>query len=149
MSISHTILLVEDNRNDILLMQRAFRKANIITPLQVVEDGDGAVQYLLGERQYADRSLYPLPAVILLDLKLPRLSGFEVLEWRQQQPELRRLPVVVLTSSGEMSDVHRAYDLGANSYLVKPPTSVALEVMMQSVNSYWLAYNHKPQFQDA
>ncbi len=97
-----TILLVEDNPKDVLLIQRAFCKANIANPLQVVEDGEAAIRYLLGEEYYSDRTRYPIPILILLDLKLPRKSGAEVLAWLRQQPELKRLSVVVLTSSKEM-----------------------------------------------
>ncbi|MBE9104651.1 response regulator, partial [Nostoc cf. edaphicum LEGE 07299] len=96
-----TILLVEDNHKDVLLLQRALRKANIVNPVQVVNDGDAAVLYLSGEEPYGDRTRYPLPVLILLDLKLPRRSGAEVLMWLRQQPELKRLPVVVFTSSRE------------------------------------------------
>src|SRR6478672_12672813 len=115
-----TILLVEDDSNDVLLIQRAFRKASLSNPLQIVEDGEAAILYLKGEESFADRDRYPLPRLILLDLKLPRKSGFEVLVWLRQQPKFYGLPVVVLTSSKEKNDIQQAYLLGANSYLVKP-----------------------------
>ncbi len=139
-----TILLVEDNLNDVLLMRRAFAKAQLPNPVEVVGDGDTAVAYLAGENQYADRRRYPLPVVLLLDLKLPRRSGFEVLEWLRRQPGLRRLPVVVLTSSQEMADVNRAFDLGANSYLVKPVAPAALLDLVKTLGLYWLDYNQQP-----
>ncbi|MCK5545342.1 MAG: response regulator, partial [Desulfobulbaceae bacterium] len=91
----HTILLVEDNPNDVILIERAFRKANIANPLQRVTDGEQAVAYLAGERPYAERARCPLPVLMLLDLKLPRKSGLEVLEWLRDQPSLKRLPVIV------------------------------------------------------
>lgn len=143
---TQTILLVEDNPVDILLMQRAFRNetfANI--SLQIVRDGDAAVFYLNGDGEYSDRDRYPLPAIILLDLKLPRRSGHEVLVWLKQQPELKRLPVVMLTSSRQTPDVKRAYDLGVNSYLVKPVGFASLLEMMQSFNDYWLNYTELPE----
>ena len=143
---TQTILLVEDNPVDILLMQRAFRNetfANI--SLQIVRDGDAAVFYLNGDGEYSDRDRYPLPAIILLDLKLPRRSGHEVLVWLKQQPELKRLPVVMLTSSRQTPDVKRAYDLGVNSYLVKPIGFASLLEMMQSFNEYWLNYTELPE----
>ena len=112
-----SILLVEDDYNDILLIQRAFRKAEIQQSMLQVTDGDEAIAYLSGEGQYTDRQTYPIPSLILLDLKLPRRSGLEVLAWIRQQTKLKRLLVVVLTSSQENSDLNRAYDLGANSYL--------------------------------
>jgi CheY-like chemotaxis protein len=115
-----TILVVEDNEDDVLLIQRAFRKAAIANPLRVLRDGNQAVAYLSGAEPYADRRECPLPALVLLDLKLPRRSGLEVLKWLRQQPGIGRLITVVLTSSRESADVNRAYELGANSYLVKP-----------------------------
>ncbi len=116
----YSILLVEDDSNDILFVQRAFRQVNANNPIRIVKDGDAAVEYLAGEGEYANREQYPLPALILLDLKLPRRSGIEILQWLKQQPGLKRIPVVVLTSSKEGLDVDRSYDLGVNSYLVKP-----------------------------
>ncbi|WP_339382704.1 response regulator [Microcoleus asticus] len=146
MKVMQTILLVEDNPVDILLMQRAFRNEIFTnTSLQIVRDGDAAVFYLNGDGEYSDRDRYPLPAVILLDLKLPRRSGHEVLVWLKQQPELKRLPVVMLTSSKETIDVKRAYDLGVNSYLVKPIGFASLLEMMQSFNEYWLNYTELPE----
>jgi CheY-like chemotaxis protein len=137
------ILLVEDNPDDILLIRRAFRKAGAFDSLEVVEDGEKAVAYLGGTGDYAAREL---PAVVLLDLKLPRRSGIEVLEWLRSQPGLRRIPVVVLTGSGERSDVNRAFDAGANSYLVKPVQFDALIDVMKLLNVYWLLLNQRPDF---
>ena len=146
MKVMQTILLVEDNPVDILLMQRAFRNEIFTnTSLQIVRDGDAAVFYLNGDGEYSDRDRYPLPAIILLDLKLPRRSGHEVLVWLKRQPELKRLPVVMLTSSKETIDVKRAYDLGVNSYLVKPIGFASLLEMMQSFNEYWLKYTELPE----
>jgi len=138
------ILLVEDSPDDALLIQRAFRKANLANPVQLVRDGEEAVAYLSGATPYEDRGRFPLPVFMLLDLKLPRRSGLEVLAWLRQEPAVRRLPVVVLTSSRESVDVNRAYDLGANSYLVKPPDAETLKEMLTRVNSYWLALNKPP-----
>ncbi|HSF73477.1 MAG TPA: response regulator [Microcoleus sp.] len=146
MTQTQTILLVEDNPVDILLMQRAFRNETFAnTSLQIVRDGDAAVFYLNGDGEYSDRDRYPLPAIILLDLKLPRRSGHEVLVWLRQQPELKRLPVVMLTSSRQTPDVKRAYDLGVNSYLVKPVGFASLLEMMQSFKEYWLNYTELPE----
>lgn len=140
----YNILLVEDDPNDVFLIQRAFRKANLVKPIQVVQDGEAAMQYLSGYSCYGDRDRYPMPMLILLDLKLPRRSGLEVLEWLRQQPQLKRLLVVVLTSSKENSDLNRAYDLGVNSYLVKPVSFDGLLEMVKNLNQYWLILNEKP-----
>lgn len=146
MTTAHTILLVEDDPNDILLTQRAFRKANLANAsMQVVSDGDAAVFYLSGRGEYADRERYPLPTLVLLDLKLPRRSGHEVLAWLRQQPELKRLPAIILTSSQENIDINHAYDLGANSYLVKPIGLTALIEVMQTLKLYWLLLNEQPE----
>jgi CheY-like chemotaxis protein len=135
---NHTILLVEDDHNDVLLIKRAFQKVKIANPIIVLNDGEQAISYLAGREPYIER---PLPVLILLDLKLPRKSGHEVLEWLRQQQTLKRLPVVVLTASSESSDINRAYDLGANSYLVKPVTFGALVEMVKTLNLYWLIFN--------
>lgn len=139
-----TLLLVEDDPNDVMLFRRAKDKSKLANPLQVVEDGDAALAYLSGQGIYADRNLYPFPALMLLDLKLPRKSGLEVLEWLRQQLGINRLPVVVLTSSKESLDVGRAYDLGANSYLVKPVAFDNLLEMVKALGLYWLILNEKP-----
>ena len=139
-----TVLVVEDNPTDVMLIRRAFAKANIGNPLHVLANGDAAVAYLSGEGQYADRAAYPLPAVMLLDLKLPRRSGFEVLQWVRGQAPLVRLPIVVLTSSRQSHDVNRAYDLGANSYLCKPVEFDDLREMLEKVHIYWLDLNERP-----
>ena len=140
----YSILLVEDDPNDIILIQRAFKKASITNPLNVVEDGEKAIAYLDGKGPYGDREKYPLPMLLLLDLKLPRKSGHEVLEWLRQQPMLKRMTVVVLTSSQQSSDINRAYDLGVNSYLVKPVTFDALVEMVKNLNFYWMILNENP-----
>jgi DNA-binding response OmpR family regulator len=138
----HAILLVEDDHNDVLLIKRAFQKAKIANPIVVLNDGEHAISYLAGREPYVSRAL---PMLVLLDLKLPRKSGHEVLEWLRQQQTLKRLPVVVLTASSESSDINRAYDLGANSYLVKPVTFDALVEMVKTLNLYWLILNRSAE----
>jgi CheY-like chemotaxis protein len=113
------ILLVEDDPNDALLMRRAFRKLNLENGLQVLEDGEEAVAYLAGTRRYADRARYPFPRIVVLDLKLPRRSGLEILEWIRGNPVTRQLPVYILSSSEEKRDMARAHELGVQAYLVK------------------------------
>src|SRR5579883_202266 len=120
MGVNRTVLVAEDSSDDYILFQRALAKANFMSPLQRVENGDEAIAYLAGEGKFSDRVQFPLPALMLLDLKMPKRGGFEVLEWARQHPVYRKLPVVVLTSSSQYEDVDRAYSLGANSYLVKP-----------------------------
>lgn len=146
-SNGYGVLLVEDDSNDVLLIERAFHRANLDLPITIVRDGDEAVDYLIGQGQYGDRLQYPMPTLILLDLKLPRRSGLEVLGWLRAQPILRRIPVVVLTSSREHVDVDSAYEMGVNSYLVKPVTFSALESMIGALNSYWVEVNQYPSIQ--
>jgi len=118
-----TILLVEDDQNDVFFIQYAFEVANITNPLQIVGDGQQAIDYLRGAGKYADRSRFAFPSLVLLDLKLPYVHGFEVLRWTRQQPSLNEVSVVVLASSPEERDLQKARELGAKSYLVKPPTA--------------------------
>lgn len=139
-----TVLLVEDNPDDVLLIQRAFRKARLPYPLHQVGNGEEAINYLDGKGIYANRQQHPLPGLLLLDLKLPRTSGMEVLAWLKAQPGLAQLPVVVFTSSREDTDIQRAYELGANSYLVKPVSFDALLEMVQTLGLYWLQFNERP-----
>ncbi len=146
--LTGTILLVEDDPNDVLLIQRAFRRASVTNPIQVVGDGEAAVDYLAGRGPYQDRSSHPLPAIMLLDLKLPRRSGFEVLEWLRRQPGLRRLPVVVFTSSALAADIRRAYELGASSYLVKPLEFDSLQNVLRTLGTYWLGLNQRADLTD-
>jgi len=139
------ILIVEDDPNDALLLKRALRKAHCANPIHVVGDGEKAVEYLRGDGAYTDRERYPLPVLMLLDLKLPRMSGHEVLEWLRQQPLLKRLPVVVLTGSDRQADIDRVYDLGANSYLVKPVGFDALLDIVKTLDLYWTILNERPR----
>jgi len=140
-----TILLAEDDQNDVMLIKRAFSKSHVINPIACVENGEEAVAYLSGEGEYADRERYPLPFMMLLDLKLPRLSGHEVLKWLREQPGLKRLPVVVLTSSREPSDINRAYEIGANSYLVKPVVFEEFSTLLKQLQVYWLMLSEHPE----
>ena len=136
-----TILLVEDNPDDILLVQRAIKRLGVRANVAVVEHGDAAIDYLSGSGRYADRAQHPLPDVVLLDLKLPRRSGHEVLDWVRRQPALDATPVVIMTSSTEEADVRRAYRGRANSYLRKPVAFADLESVLQLLGTYWLATN--------
>ena len=141
---SQPILLVEDEENDVMLLQRAFRRSGMVNPLQVVRHGDDAVAYLEGSGEYADRVKYPLPVLVLLDLKLPRRTGLEVLEWVKGQTGVKKIPIIVLTSSKNDDDVNRAYELGANSYVVKPVSFETLLELVKSLELYWLVLNERP-----
>lgn len=139
------VLLVEDDPSDARLIQRAFGKLDVTLAMIRLTNGDDVVSYLSGEAPYENRTTYPLPSVVLLDIKLPRRSGFEVLQWVRRQPTaLNRLPVIMLTSSRHSVDINRAYDLGANSYLSKPETAAQLEQLATRFQSYWLGLNESP-----
>lgn len=126
-----TILLIEDNEDDVFLMRRALKKSGVDLPLQVVMDGQEALDYLGATGKFADGSQFPAPSLVFLDLKLPYVHGFEVLSWIRRQTLLKDLPVVILTSSPEERDRQRAHDLGAKAYFVKPPNPEMLQQAMQ------------------
>lgn len=144
-NLNHTLLHVEDDPNDVLLLQRAFRKAGIAINIQSVSDGDKAVAYLSGTDGFGERDKFPLPTLVMLDLKMPRKSGLETLQWIRGEAKLRRLVVVVFTSSRHDEDVNRAYDLGANSYLVKPVGFDQLVEVAKMIHQYWLVTNERAQ----
>ena len=135
------ILIVEDSPDDLFFLQRSFEIAGIRSILRSVEDGQQAMDYLQGSGPFADRTAYPLPSLVLLDLKLPLKHGFEVLAWLRQQPLLRGIVVVVLTSSSEERDIARAYDLGANAFLVKPTSIDKLTAIVRALDTFWLQHN--------
>ncbi|HEX5692724.1 MAG TPA: response regulator [Roseiflexaceae bacterium] len=139
-----TILLVEDSNDDVILVRRALSKAQVSNPIQVVGDGEAAIEYLQGRPPFNDRVQYPFPSLMLLDLKLPRSSGFEVLTWVRNQPRIKYLPVIALTASRNDDDITRAYDLCINSYLVKPLAPPALSSMLRTLSEYWLRLNEQP-----
>jgi CheY-like chemotaxis protein len=139
------ILLVEDRDDDVVILQRSFQQAGIANPMQVVRDGEEAVAYLSGTGKYAQRKEFPLPQLVLLDLKLPRLDGFEVLRWVRMQPALSGLRVVVLSSSENIRDVNLAYALGANSFLVKPTDLKEYVELSSFLNDYWFVLSKTPQ----
>ena len=143
--MSKIILSVEDSEDDVIFLKRAIKKADITGPLlQVVSDGRTAIQYLEGEGKFTDREQFPLPSLILLDLKLPQMPGFEVLKWIRSQPFYQTFIVVVLTSSDLEEDKDRAYRLGANSYLVKTSSTDELVNMVKLIHRYWLELNSAP-----
>jgi DNA-binding response OmpR family regulator len=139
------ILYAEDDENDAFLMERAFRLAEIENPLEIVVDGQLAIDYLSGTKKYADRTRFPLPRLLLLDVNLPRKSGLEVLKWVRSTPATCTMPVLILTSSSQEKDIHRAYILGVNSYLVKPGKPDELLDLVNSIKDFWLTMNSVAQ----
>lgn len=138
------VLVADDCAEDQLILRMAFEKAKIDADIQFVRDGEEAVQFLSGKCGFHDRKAHSLPKLLLLDLRMPRMDGFDVLAWLQQQAGLKRLPVSVLSSSDEPKDVNRAYDLGANSYLVKPKGVDGYRELVEKIRGYWLELNHGP-----
>ena len=138
------ILIADDNEDHALLLRRALKKGAVVNPVFVVRDGEETILYLAGQGKYADRYEYPLPGLLLLDLKMPVKNGFEVLEWIREQPGLRRLRVVVLTTSDDPRDVDRAYELGANSFMVKPLENHQFFGVTEAIKGYWLWMSSTP-----
>jgi len=147
MDPKQTILLVDDSENDLLLMRAAFELADTNPPLQEVRNGEEAIAYLRGDGPYSDRARYPLPAIMLLDLNMPRKNGIDVLSWVRSQPKIKRLTVIILTASMRTEDLERAFDLGASSFLVKPSDLNALASMMRCLCD-WVRINHFPPLGD-
>ena len=143
-----TVLIAEDDPDDVLLTQIAFERARLANPLQVVRDGEEAIAYLKGEGLFSDRNRYPFPILLLLDLKMPKVDGFQVLEWLQSESP-SQLPVAIMTASDHDPDITRAYELGADSYLIKPPNAITLLELVQRIHGYWMILNGAPEFRAA
>jgi CheY-like chemotaxis protein len=138
-----TILLIEDDPNDIALFKRALRKLNLATPLRVIEDGDAAIRWFQKNLDSPEENP-DWPWIVLLDIKMPRMNGLEVLEWLRREDRLTRLPVIAFTSSRETADIAQAYRLGVNSYLVKPLSFDQLKEMIRILHQYWMNLNERP-----
>ncbi len=141
---SAVILLVEDREDDVVLIRKAFEKSELANPVYVVRNGEEAVAYLMGEAPFTNRVEYPLPDLILLDLKMPKLDGLETLLWIRNQSGIRNTPVVILTSSEDLGDVNKAYALGANSFLVKPLDFQESIELVKVLHRYWLKSSRLP-----
>ena len=139
-----TICLVEDNPDDRFLFERAWRVAGIKNPLRMCADGTQALEYLLGTGSFTDRASHPLPAMILLDIKMPGLSGFEVLDRLRRDEKLRSIPVVMMTASTSPADVSEAYRLGANGFYIKPSSVQELVELLAALRGCWLRFNEFP-----
>src|ERR1051325_2505074 len=139
-----TILQVEDDANDVFFLQKAMKKVGVVNPIQVASDGQQAIDYLRGDGKFADRLQFPLPCLVLLDLKLPHVMGLDVLKWIRQQPG-PAIVVVMLTASGEDADIAAAYRIGPNGFLVKPSEASKLEEMVKAIRDFWLTHNTLPQ----
>ena len=139
--MTRAILLVEDDENDVLVMKMALEKVGLTCPIRMARDGREAQDYLSGTGKFADRHEYPLPYLILLDLKLPRIMGMEVLKWVRERPEFDSIIVLILSSSSMPEDIHGAYQLHANGYLVKPYNLEKLELMTQAIKEFWFIQN--------
>lgn len=133
------ILVVEDDEHDQVFIRRAFSRAGVVNPVATVSDGEEATLYLSGVGSYEDRSLYPLPRLIITDLKMPRMGGFDLLAWMRARPEFTFIPAVVLTSSSNQADIARAFELGAKGYMIKPVQFGALESLARVIADYWRA----------
>ncbi len=144
--VDKRILIAEDDPGDAFLLERAFSKSGLNFVVSFVHDGQEAIDYLSGQNEYADRGKHPIPDLLLLDLKMPRVDGFEVLQWLRNQPGLSRMLVIVLTSSDQTRDINKAYELGANSYLVKPIELGDLENLASVVQNYWMGLNRRPEY---
>lgn len=145
MSEHAIILLAEDDEDHVILIKRAFAQADLRNPLYVVWNGEEAIEYLEGSGKYSNRDEFPLPDLLLLDLKMPRVDGFQVLAWIREHPELKALRTLVLTSSDDLRDVNRAYQLGANSFLVKPIDFQNVVELSRIVQKYWLKESRIPE----
>jgi len=143
-AIMRPILAAEDEETDRFILKLAFERAHLPIPLLTVNDGAECLDYLNGVGQFANRTLHPLPALLLLDLKMPRMHGFEVLGWLATQPEFKDLPAVVLSSSSDDSDIQKARQLGARDYFVKPQSLDELVRILQQLHERWLATEKQP-----
>jgi CheY-like chemotaxis protein len=138
------ILLAEDDPNDVLLLQLAFQEAGLHNPLYVVGDGQEAIDYLSGTEKFSDRSQFPVPDLLILDLKMPRKTGIDVLHWMAKDEAVRCLPTLMLSSSTHPGDIEKAYRLGVNAFVVKSPGTMQRTELARIIKQFWLTLNELP-----
>ncbi|HXT13932.1 MAG TPA: response regulator [Candidatus Angelobacter sp.] len=144
MKSDRSVLLAEDDSNDVLLLQLAFQEAGIRNPLHVVHDGQEAIDYLSGTEKFSDRSRFPFPALLILDLKMPRKTGIDVLEWLAKEDAMRCLPTIMLSSSVHPGDIEKAYRLGVNAFVVKSPSTAQRTEFARMIKTFWLTLAELP-----
>lgn len=131
------ILIAEDCEDDVFLIRRSLQAANIVNPLRVVQDGEQVIAYLTGQPPYDDRAAFPLPGLLLLDIRMPRVDGFEVLKWLRQRAEWRDFPVAAMTSAADIRDINAAFALGATSFMIKPIDFMRFAEFAQALSGSW------------
>jgi CheY-like chemotaxis protein len=146
MSRLSSILVAEDDENDVFFLKRAFSEAEIPNPVHFVRDGQGVIDYLTCVGEFVDRRQYGVPLLVILDLKMPRKTGLQVLEWLSEREDLRCLPVMVLSSSAYAYDIDRAYQLGANAFVTKPSGVPERIELARMIKGFWLRFNEPPNF---
>jgi DNA-binding response OmpR family regulator len=144
-AMTRTILLVKDSEDDVLFIRRALKLTGANLSHQIAPDGQVAIDYMSGAGEYADRKKFPLPVMVLLDLKLPRVLGLDVLKWIRARREFGNIPVIIMTASGERADWERGYRLGANSYMIKPSSIDELMGLAKCLTDYWFKYSTLPR----
>jgi CheY-like chemotaxis protein len=144
-----TILLVEDSEDDVFFFNRALRQVDPLRSVRVVINGLQVMDYLSGSGIYKNRKFFPLPSLVILDLKLPCLNGLEALQWIRSQEQFKSLPVIMLTSSNDTQDINRAYGLGVNSYFVKPTDPLKFAEMLRNIHQYWFEFGEFPTLPSA
>ena len=143
--MAHNYLIAEDDQDTQVLIERAFKQADISAPLYFTNDGQHAMDYLAGRGEHSDRTRFPIPAILLLDLKMPFRDGFEVLRWIRADPRMRKLVVIMFSGSSIEKDVEEAFNLGVNSFVMKPVSFSELLQVIMAIHHYWFGCNHFPQ----
>jgi CheY-like chemotaxis protein len=139
-----SLLVVDDDENDLLFMRRAISRAEISNPVQVVRDGQQAIDYLAGTGSFADRIQFPLPGLIITDYQLPLKSGFDLLKWLRSRPGLKRIPVILLSSTANPAEMSAVFDAGGNAFVVKPTGMLELVDLFKAIKEFWINFNQVP-----